>query len=286
MKKIKKNGFFLLFFICVIALTFISLDIVIPTAKPIKPTKVSQPEKRIEIIRMSAIGDSLTEGIGDTTSSGGYVPLLQRDLSDEYPVDVFQAENYGKSGDRSDQVLKRLKKNEDMRESVKNANIILLTVGGNDLMQALQPKIFGKVTLDKMEKPKKTYDERLGKLYSEIRGLNPSAPIYQLGIYNPFYLTFSNITELQEIVDFWNDSSKAFVDAQENAYFVPINDVIYQGLDHGDQESEYFDNLSKESTLNDLISLEDTFHPNNLGYQVIANAFEIKLASTKDKWLK
>lgn len=59
-------------------------------------------------------------------------------------------------------------------------------------------------------------------MYTEIRVLNPNAPIYQLGIYNPFYKSFSEIEEMQEIVDYWNEGSKEFVDAQENAFLFQL----------------------------------------------------------------
>ncbi len=280
---------YVMFFVVMVIIFSILGLVLVPRADNIHlNNETKETEKRIEMIRLSAVGDSLTEGIGDTTKSGGYLPLLQKNLADMYPVDVFQIENFGKSGDRSDQILKRLKKNEEMQQSVQQANAILLTVGGNDLLQAIQPKIFSKMTTKRLESEKETYYGRLEKLYAELRKLNPDAPIYQLGIYNPFYLNFSDITELQEMVDFWNKSSQNFVNEQENAYFVPINDDIYQGI----PEIEKSDDKKKElkssdsSSLNDFISSEDTFHPNNLGYQIIANAFELKMSATKNKWLK
>ena len=289
MKKITYHMKYVLFFTVIVIICSMIGLLFIPKADNIHLSgETKSSTNKIEMIRLSAIGDSLTEGVGDTTNAGGYLPLLQKDLSDTYPVDVFQAENFGKSGDRSDQVLKRLKKNGDMQKSVKNANVILLTVGGNDLLQALQPKLFSKVTVNKMDSSKEKYYDRLDNLYAEIRVLNPDAPIYQLGIYNPFYLNFSDITELQEIVDYWNKSSQEFVQKQSNAYFVPINDDIYQGIPEiskTDEEKETIKS-NNSASINDLISSEDTFHPNNLGYQIIANAFELKMASTKDKWLK
>lgn len=270
-------------------------SIFIPKAREIKPTNdVSQiSEKRKEIVRLSAVGDSLTEGIGDSTSSGGYVPLLQRDLSESQPIDVVQADNFGKSGDRSDQILKRLKKNEEIRDSVKKADVILLTVGGNDLMKVIQTKIFDKLSLKTFVKPRAKYESQLEKLYAEIRDLNDTAPIYQLGIYNPFYKNFSDIKEMQDIVDYWDEGSKEAVKKQKNAYFVPINDDIYNGLPNGEAIGDgditldtSDKQLSDGDIINNLISEEDSFHPNNLGYQIIANAFKIKMLSTKEHWME
>ncbi|MDT2829669.1 SGNH/GDSL hydrolase family protein [Vagococcus carniphilus] len=292
MKIIKKNiPFFVLFLVILIA-TFTLSSIALPKADKIRhqTETSSNKETKMEILRLSAIGDSLTEGVGDTTNTGGYVPLLQTDLGEQFPIEVVQAENFGKSGDRSDQILKRLKKDEAMQESVKKADVITMTVGGNDLMKAIQSKMFNKLSLKSFARPQKKYQKQLEQLYEEIRSLNPSAPIYQLGIYNPFYKNFSEIKEMQEIVDFWDKGSKDFVDKQDNAYFVPINDEIYNGLPDHDIKIESGSSKkktpSKEDVINDLISEDDSFHPNNLGYQIISNAFKSKMEATKKEWLK
>ena len=278
---------YLILFFGVIILAFFVASAMIPEAGEIKKasTANSEAEPKMEILRISAVGDSLTEGIGDTTHTGGYVPLIQTDLSENFPIEVVQADNFGKSGDRSDQILKRIKKNDEMRESIEKADVILLTVGGNDLMKVITSQIFNKISLKKFVTPREKYQKQLEKLYTEIRAINPDAPIYQLGIYNPFYKSFSEIVEMQEIVDFWNEGSREFVEDQENAYFVPINDEIYNGLPDPVEVTDSTAEVATKDLINDLISEEDSFHPNNLGYQIISNAFRAKMESTKEEWL-
>ena len=278
---------YLILFFGVIILAFFVASAMIPEAGEIKKasTANSEAEPKMEILRISAVGDSLTEGIGDTTHTGGYVPLIQTDLSENFPIEVVQADNFGKSGDRSDQILKRIKKNDEMRESIEKADVILLTVGGNDLMKVITSQIFNKISLKKFVTPREKYQKQLEKLYTEIRAINPDAPIYQLGIYNPFYKSFSEIVEMQEIVDFWNEGSREFVEDQENAYFVPINDEIYNGLPDPVEGTDSTAEVATKDLINDLISEEDSFHPNNLGYQIISNAFRAKMESTKEEWL-
>ena len=278
---------YLILFFGVIILAFFVASAMISEAGEIKKasTANSEAEPKMEILRISAVGDSLTEGIGDTTHTGGYVPLIQTDLSENFPIEVVQADNFGKSGDRSDQILKRIKKNDEMRESIEKADVILLTVGGNDLMKVITSQIFNKISLKKFVTPREKYQKQLEKLYTEIRTINPDAPIYQLGIYNPFYKSFSEIVEMQEIVDFWNEGSREFVEGQENAYFVPINDEIYNGLPDPVEVTDSTAEVATKDLINDLISEEDSFHPNNLGYQIISNAFRAKMESTKEEWL-
>jgi lysophospholipase L1-like esterase len=226
----------------------------------------------IESVHIVAIGDSLTEGVGDTTGSGGYVPMLAKGLKYSYQFESVEIKNYGKSGDRTTQVSKRIEDSEEIQKDIAAADILVMTVGANDLMKVVRTGLFSNLTMESFESPKEEYKENLAKLYSNIRNYNAECPIYLLGIYNPFYLNFQEITEMQDIVDMWNDTTENFVESQKNSYFIPINDQIYKG------NGINADTSSK--TLNNLLSEEDSFHPNNNGYQIIANAFRDKIIDT------
>ena len=57
---------------------FLLLSVAIPKAKPLlKQEKVATTAQKSKEVIHTAIGDSLTEGIGDLTNSGGFVPLWQ-----------------------------------------------------------------------------------------------------------------------------------------------------------------------------------------------------------------
>src|SRR5690625_2777462 len=53
-----------------------------------------------------AIGDSLTQGVGDVTNEGGYIGILDKTINHQEKIVSF--ENFGKAGHRTDQLLKRL----------------------------------------------------------------------------------------------------------------------------------------------------------------------------------
>ncbi|MGX7243387.1 SGNH/GDSL hydrolase family protein [Enterococcus quebecensis] len=280
---------FVLFFLMIIG-TFSLLIVAVPKAKPILGivTKQAVKKETKEVIHYVAIGDSLTEGIGDSTSSGGFVPLVAKDLQEEYHLNGVQTDNFGKNGDRSDQILKRIKKNSEIQEGFASADIITLTVGGNDLMKVIKGDVF-RLTKDSFNKPLRNYQKEVEKLLTEIREYNTDAPIYVLGIYNPFYLYFPDITEMQEIVDNWNNGTQEIVKAEKNAYFIPINDLLYKGV--GDQvgivSNENISTTSSEDhdIKNNALYEEDRFHPNNLGYQIMASTVRDKMVKTKEKWL-
>ena len=235
-------------------------------------------------IRFVAIGDSLTEGVGDETTSGGYVPLVASTLEEAFSINSIEIENYGVAGDRSTQILKRINEQQEIQDDIASAEIISVTVGGNDLMKVIQNNILG-LSVEKFEKPGEKYQANLTKLLTTIRELNSTAPIYVLGIYNPYYIYFPEITEMQTIIDQWNTRTQVVVEQEERMYFVPINDLIYQGIISDEETSEVPDADTLNELRNNAIYEGDNFHPNYNGYQLIAKAFTNKMKETKDDWL-
>lgn len=292
MKVIRKASYGLVGLFCGGIIAFFMLSIFFPAAKPLLTISNHQKEtaKYKDVVQFTAVGDSLTEGIGDSTNSGGFVPLVANSLTEIYGINGVETHNFGVSGDRSDQILKRIKNDKKLQAAVKKADFITITVGGNDLMKTAKKDLLNNISQESFVKPMQTYQKQLAQMYTELRKLNASAPIYQVGIYNPYYLDFPEMTELQKIVDNWNDASAESVAKQKNAYFIPINDLIYKGSGQQSTATSTTTNNSESqtaasSTKNDLLYEQDHFHPNNLGYQIMANAVEAKLAETKKEWL-
>lgn len=256
--------------------------------------------QEIRRVNYVALGDSLTEGVGDDTHKGGFVPVVADLIQTKYRLTKMEFNNFGKSGDRSDQILKRVKENEKIQNAIKSADIITLTCGGNDLLKVIREHIFS-LKEKTFVKPQKQYQKQLTQLIQEIRKFNPKVPIYLLGIYNPFYLNFPEFIQMQEIVTDWNDASQQTVDTFKKVYFIPINDVLYKG---DDSQVGIVDNQQEKSTTtssiteknksktsqskviiaNELLSDEDRFHPNNVGYQLMAKVVVDELSKTKAIW--
>ena len=290
MKRMKQQWLIVLIPLFTAVFLFVGLSLSVPKAQPLlKPAaSVTSESNQKEKLHYVAIGDSLTEGVGDQTKQGGFVPLVANDIKDRYGLTAIEIENYGVNGERSDQILKRLKKNEEIQKNIETADIITLTVGGNDLMKVIQNNLFG-ISIRSFNKPIKKYQENVQAIIEEIRGLNKEVPIYILGIYNPFYLNFPEITDMQTIVDNWNEGTQQVVNEAENSYFIPINDLLYQGLNQEVGITEASDQStssdSSNGTKNNVLYEEDHFHPNNLGYQLMANAVRDQLIETHEKWL-
>ena len=272
-------------------LTFLILHVNFPKEKPrLAATTETIVSKNKQAIQYTAFGDSLTEGVGDDTSRGGFVPLVADGLQEEFELTRVEIENYGVAGERSDQLIKRLNKEEAIRANLATSDIITVTVGGNDLMKVIQDNIFG-LSVKTFAKPLKKYQQRVTELLTEIRTLNPEAPIYVLGIYNPFYVNFPEITDMQTIVNNWNDGTKEIVDEQENMYFILINDLLFKGLKQpaiGDPEATTESTEVKNDlniVKNNVLYDKDKFHPNNIGYQLMARAVKEEITRTQKQWL-
>jgi lysophospholipase L1-like esterase len=197
-----------------------------------KPVPSDFKPRRLTVV---SAGDSLTQGIGDSTGKGGYLPYLKKMLEKE-------------KGNRTTQLLKRLQTNE-IRSTIQNADIVILTIGGNDIMKVVSDHL-SNLQVSDFTIERKNYIRHLKEIFNTINQENPHAEIVLVGLYNPFMKWFSKVGEMNQIVKDWNKAGQTVVANYNNAYFVDINDLFAH---------------SKENLL-----YTDNFHPNDKGYKLIA----------------
>ncbi|MGV3010331.1 SGNH/GDSL hydrolase family protein [Streptococcus thoraltensis] len=234
-------------------------------------------EKQKEF-HLLAIGDSLTQGVGDTTNQGGFVPLLAKRLDETYRYHTV-ASNYGISGNTSRQILNRMKKQKAIQKNLKTANLMTLTVGGNDVMKVIRENL-DHLKSDNFKAGSKAYKSNLRQIIDLARKENPDLPIYIIGIYNPFYLNFPEMTQMQDIVDNWNLGTENLTTEYDKVYFVGINDQLYKGIDG--QEGVVSVSGDQTTVVNDALFTEDHFHPNNTGYSIMADAIMERISQTHE----
>jgi lysophospholipase L1-like esterase len=193
-----------------------------------------------------ALGDSLTVGVGATFFSPGFVQRYQRYAIDELQ-DLVNVQTHAHPGFQTEDVLLELK-NDLVREEVQNADIITITAGGNDLIEAAR-----KYQDDKNEKDfsfaLRRCMENYHKIMKEINAIkNDSTTPYIIrlvDLYNPF----PQDPLAEKWIKKFNSQLKRFVKAP----FVSVAqiDKVFKG-----HETEYLS--------------YDGLHPNNLGYEKIA----------------
>ncbi|MBG9590661.1 SGNH/GDSL hydrolase family protein [Cytobacillus firmus] len=199
-------------------------------------------------LTVAAVGDSLTQGVGDSTERGGYVPYLEMSLEKDKSVQDAVFYNFGVKGNRSDQLLKKLGTDE-VKDVVKNADAVIITIGGNDVMKVVREN-FSNLKLRAFAKEKEIYEQNLTEVLDSIKEVNPNSKIVLIGLYNPFLKWFSEITEINAILGDWNDTSQDILRNYPGTYFVEIDDIF-------------------ENTDDNLL-YTDYFHPNDKGYELIA----------------
>jgi lysophospholipase L1-like esterase len=211
-------------------------------------------------VRVLALGDSLTEGVGDHEQKGGYVSRLRQQLLQHKGVRTLSVINFGKRGlriSKLDDVV-----HEHVNE-VQQADLIFITIGGNDMMKIVRSHFFD-LSYTLFEKEQKRFAERLDHLLAMIRTYNPHATIVLVGLYNPFSNLLPNIPEISDVIDLWNNGSKAVLARYDRTIFVNVKD-LFDGRDD--------------------VLYSDQFHPNEVGYELIARRVYEQLQQHEEMWL-
>jgi lysophospholipase L1-like esterase len=200
---------------------------------------------------ITSLGDSLTKGTGDSTGDG-YVDRVIKNLSKAMEMPVYLVNNLAINGMRADQLVTRLDES-GFRNGLGKADIILMTIGANDLFQIAQDggslaeggDLSPELLLERLPEA----EERLKSVLSKIRQLNPTARIVYVGLYNAFY-DLPEMRPASEIVAKWNDYAHSLAEQDGNTTVVPTYDLF-------------------ELNLKMYLS-SDHFHPNALGYARIS----------------
>lgn len=203
-----------------------------------------------------ALGDSLTKGTGDVTGKG-YVERVKEGLASDLKKDVF-VWNYAKVGAKTADLLALLNDpNGKLTDLLKQANIVLLTIGGNDIFQSgitsqSAVNTAGELNIDynNLQKEMPLSLDRLDKIISQIATVNPNAHIVYTMFYHPF-LDYDTKRAGSTLIQQWSDKAFAIANRYPNVTVVPTYDLFSTNL------------------LKYLYS--DHFHPNQEGYARMAS---------------
>ena len=196
--------------------------------------------------RILVLGDSLAKGTGDESGKGFAVDVLEA-VEKRGPASIT---NLGINGMESPEV-RALVETSNVRGLSAGSDLILLSVGGNDLSHAVT-RGSGSVAdvADAVAAARGHYLENLRAILGALREANPKAPIAVLGLYDPFGSAESGPGRLGgSVILQWNTLIAETALAFPGVFVVPISD-LFQG---------------RPERLG-----ADRYHPNRKGYEEIA----------------
>ncbi|WP_020616604.1 GDSL-type esterase/lipase family protein [Paenibacillus daejeonensis] len=243
------------------------------------PPEQTPGQSERQELRITALGDSLTRGVGDANGRG-YVNLVLEGLEEKLDVPVRLNNNLAVGGMRADELADKLESDSGYQYAIRQADLILLTIGGNDLFQfaryqeeapsvegalpegegalpqdsgtADTPSVGGvpgELSIEALGERIETALDRFRLVAERIHTLNPEARLIYVGLYNPFY----DVPELRPaslLVQQWNNGVYTILQSYPDMQMVPAYDLF-------------------EATINSYLS-GDRFHPNGAGYEQIA----------------
>ncbi|WP_090791803.1 SGNH/GDSL hydrolase family protein [Pelagirhabdus alkalitolerans] len=197
---------------------------------------------------ITALGDSLTQGVGDETNNAGYVGVLERRLTNkDYRVNI---DNFGRRGNRTDQLITRLEEENAIQRSISRSDVVLITIGANDIMRIVRENIMD-LNEAAFSSELNDYENRLHEIFELINEYNEETEVFLIGFFNPFAGYFEDVEALYDILDEWNQTGAEVVQMYPNAHFISIEDLF---------------------SIDDVNLLaDDNFHPNETGYSLMGS---------------
>lgn len=191
-----------------------------------------------------SIGDSLARGTGDL-EEGGFVGRSVRKLESHLETEISLF-NVAVEGLKAEELVIQLN-NEQLLEGIKQADLIFMSIGGNNLRTIQNTPEDQKQGI--YDLTLKAYLENLNLAVERIRDNNKSADIVFIGLYHLDYSDLG-IGDSPYILN-WNYETALLLEGYSNTLFIPTYDLFKKN--HSEWLS--FDQL----------------HPNALGHEGISN---------------
>lgn len=202
-------------------------------------------------IFVTALGDSLTRGTGDNTGQG-YVRRAVDGLAETLDKPVRLVNNLAINGLTTGQ-LEAMLEERGVQHAIAGADILLLSVGGNDLFRLATGSGSlaegDELSVERVQARMPEAAERLRRIFARLRDLHPEATIVYIGLYNPFF-DLPRLREASALIQEWNAAAHKAAVAHFPATVVPTYDLFEMN------GAKYLSS--------------DHFHPNAEGYARIA----------------
>ncbi|WP_409291915.1 GDSL-type esterase/lipase family protein [Peribacillus sp. SCS-37] len=207
---------------------------------------MNQPDEEKDEKVITALGDSLTYGLGDAKGNG-YTDALEEQLNRDHAEAVYRTKSYGIVGLESGGLIKRLAEPK-LARSVAHSDYVIIFIGTNDLVNSTKEHHLMHLSPDRAGAAKKEYLENLDHMIDGVKTLNQDVPIILIGLYNPYP---ESGRKIEHYIDDWNKSVYSLAKHKRNVAYIPTNNLFKDK-----EKDEYF---------------FDELHVNDKGYDLIAD---------------
>lgn len=216
-------------------------------------TETEAPQKMKYVV----LGDSIAEGVGADFFGiiSGYKNGFANKVVDKKG---YELKNHAASATTSDDLLYAVKNNEGIQNDIKTADVISISIGGNDVMGDNLLSVAVNTLIDRPEK----VDDIVGNLrfnhmviIDRIRQLNPDAVIFVQNLYNPMGDPLKDT--YQKVIKKVNVVFSEYLEKNPSAYYLLDLEAAFKG------ESDYI--------------AWDLTHPSKKGHVKIAEMIILQL---------
>lgn len=207
-------------------------------------------------IKYLALGDSLAAGVTfDKKIGEGYSDLVAKHLEEKEMLQSY-SKAFAVPGYKTANVLADLQEKAELQEAVKEANLITISAGANDLLKEAKVDVAkGTVAVDpaNIKSTLGLIAQNYTEILKTIKELNPEVSVYVVGYYYPYpFLPEELKPQLIELTHVLNKTIQAS-STSLGAHFVPVYEKF------GDDTKQYVPN-------------PEDIHPNLDGYKLMAEA--------------
>ena len=166
--------------------------------------------------KFAVLGDSIAAGAGVSDKEDAYAWLVAR-------AKGYELSNCAQGGDTSANLLGKVTGDETIRQCIREADIIAVSIGGNDVLTAdfvslVRNGLLGDYSA--MEPVLDTFRENFAAIIGELRALNPDATLAVQTLYNPAFPLPSLLAVYEYAVKGINGVICGYLGAHPGAYVV------------------------------------------------------------------
>ena len=263
-----------------LAASVLALQLAVPTLAGAEENIVDEVAPSwVQQVDYVALGDSLAHGMNEVGAIGlGYTDFIAQSLQKEGLITSYN-KGFAYSGYTTKNVLNDLQadvekpisgfgyKNEQarLRASIKDAEVVTLTVGANDLLPLLDEATATGINMETILKASTEAMTNYATILTEIKKLNPQVEIYVMGYYNSFpYYEEKLQSQFKMLLAVMNNSIKITAE-KVGAIFVPTADIVAKNVKA-------------------FLPNPENIHLSEAGYQAVANEAFLPIIKKSKLW--